>query len=209
MGVNFFLFRVRSPIGPGGVSTDRVRELTEGLTFGTPQEVKRRLREANVFGMGTGSPDEPDRTDFTSLSTLLAGKAPFVDPRTGEPLPMPKDEGATFTTDDGRLVNISLSGDTVEHITFYKSSPRDVIDVVAALEDTGILVRVPPDVLFRREDYDYMVASIRQMITSQGPVSAAQVRDRFNTSRRYVLALLEYLDSTGVTVREGDLRRLK
>jgi hypothetical protein len=35
------------------------------------------------------------------------------------------------------------------------------------------------------------------------------VRDHFNTSRRYVLALLEHLDATGVTVREGDARRLR
>jgi selenocysteine-specific elongation factor len=37
----------------------------------------------------------------------------------------------------------------------------------------------------------------------------AQFRDRFNTSRRYALAFLEHLDSIGVTLREGDLRRLK
>jgi selenocysteine-specific elongation factor len=40
-------------------------------------------------------------------------------------------------------------------------------------------------------------------------VTAAEVRDHFNTSRRYVLALLEHLDATGVTVRDGDVRRLK
>lgn len=82
-------------------------------------------------------------------------------------------------------------------------------DVVAALIDLGELVQLPPDVLFRRDDYNRMVSDIRTMITTQGPVSAAQVRDKFNTSRRYVLALLEHLDSIGVTVREGDVRRLK
>jgi len=82
-------------------------------------------------------------------------------------------------------------------------------DVVAALIDLGELIQLPPDVLFRREDYNRMVSEIRNMIATQGPVSAAQVRDKFNTSRRYVLALLEHLDSLGVTVREGDVRRLK
>jgi len=37
----------------------------------------------------------------------------------------------------------------------------------------------------------------------------AEVRDRFHTSRKYALALLEHLDLTGVTVRIGDERRLK
>jgi len=40
-------------------------------------------------------------------------------------------------------------------------------------------------------------------------LSAAQLRDHFNTSRRYTLALLEYLDGQGITIRDGDVRRLK
>ncbi len=82
-------------------------------------------------------------------------------------------------------------------------------DVYNALVETGELAPVPPDVVFRRKDFEQMVADVRRMIQQNGPISAAQVRDHFNTSRRYVLALLEYLDLQGVTVREGDLRRLK
>lgn len=82
-------------------------------------------------------------------------------------------------------------------------------DLLAALLDLERLVLLPPDVLFRKEDYDQMIAEVRQAIQQNGPISAAQVRDRFNTSRRYVLALLEHLDAIGVTVREGDVRRLK
>ena len=54
-----------------------------------------------------------------------------------------------------------------------------------------------------------MLAEVRRLIQLNGPISAAQVRDHFNTSRRYVLAFLEHLDAIGVTVRAGDLRRLK
>jgi selenocysteine-specific elongation factor len=70
-------------------------------------------------------------------------------------------------------------------------------------------MQVSPEVAFRTEDYESMVAEITSLLEAQGTLSAAQVRDHFNTSRRYVLALLEYLDSLGVTVREGDVRRLK
>ncbi|MCW1967586.1 MAG: SelB C-terminal domain-containing protein [Anaerolineae bacterium] len=42
-----------------------------------------------------------------------------------------------------------------------------------------------------------------------GPVTAAQLRDVFNTSRKYVLALLEHLDAIGVTKRVGDARVIK
>jgi selenocysteine-specific elongation factor len=82
-------------------------------------------------------------------------------------------------------------------------------ELYTALLEQGLLVGVSAEVVFRREDYDRMIAEIRRMIQQQGPVTAAQVRDHFNTSRRYVLALLEHLDSIGITVRQGDFRRLK
>ena len=82
-------------------------------------------------------------------------------------------------------------------------------DVYSAMVDLGMLVPMPPDIVFRREDYERMVADVRGLIEKQGMVTAAEVRDHFNTSRRYVLALLEHLDATGVTVRDGDARRLK
>jgi selenocysteine-specific elongation factor len=37
-------------------------------------------------------------------------------------------------------------------------------------------------------------------------VTVAEVRERWNTSRKYALPLLARLDSTGVTRRRGDLR---
>lgn len=82
-------------------------------------------------------------------------------------------------------------------------------DLYTALVELGELVPVPPDVVFRRRDFDHMVAEVRRLVEQNGPVSAAQVRDHFNTSRRYVLAFLEYLDSLGTTIRIGDLRKLK
>ena len=42
--------------------------------------------------------------------------------------------------------------------------------------------------------------------TAEGGISAAVLRDRFSTSRKYAVSLLEYLDSLGITRREGDSR---
>jgi selenocysteine-specific elongation factor len=78
-----------------------------------------------------------------------------------------------------------------------------------ALVETGQLILVAPEVVFRVQDYQQMVAEIRQLISQHGQISAAMVRDHFNTSRKYALAILEHLDRNGVTVREGDFRRLQ
>ena len=45
-------------------------------------------------------------------------------------------------------------------------------------------------------------------VRETGAVTVAQVRDRFGTSRRYVLAILEHLDERRVTRRVGDERVL-
>jgi selenocysteine-specific elongation factor len=82
-------------------------------------------------------------------------------------------------------------------------------DIYEALIDLGQLIPVAPDVVFRRQDYDHMIADVHSLLAQNGTITAAQVRDHFNTSRRYALAFLEHLDAIGVTLREGDVRRLK
>jgi len=82
-------------------------------------------------------------------------------------------------------------------------------EVFAALVELGDFVAVSTEVVFRKSDYEGMVAKIRQTIREKGQITVADVRDLFDTSRRYALALMEYLDSIGVTVREGDARKLR
>jgi selenocysteine-specific elongation factor len=82
-------------------------------------------------------------------------------------------------------------------------------DVFQAMLELGYLVPVSSDVVFRKQDYDQMVVMVRLHFESQESLTAAQFRDQLNTSRRYVLAFLEHLDSAGMTVREGDARRLR
>jgi selenocysteine-specific elongation factor len=69
-------------------------------------------------------------------------------------------------------------------------------DIYAALLEMKQLVQISPEVVFRREDYERMRGA-GQVIPDPGTLSAAQVRDHFNTSRRCVLALLEHLDAIG------------
>jgi selenocysteine-specific elongation factor len=46
-------------------------------------------------------------------------------------------------------------------------------------------------------------------LTSRGSVTAAEFRDRYKTSRKYAIPLLEYFDREGLTIRMGEVRRLK
>ncbi len=81
-------------------------------------------------------------------------------------------------------------------------------EVLGVLLARGDLIQVSPEVLFLRETYEEMVARIRAHIREHGSITLAQVRDLFQTSRKYAQALLEYLDGVGVTRRVGDERVL-
>ena len=82
-------------------------------------------------------------------------------------------------------------------------------DVLNALVELGRLMEVAPEVVFRKEDYDRMVQDVRIMIQENGELTIAKARDHFNTSRRYMLPFLEHLDAIRVTVRNGDIQKLK
>jgi selenocysteine-specific elongation factor len=82
-------------------------------------------------------------------------------------------------------------------------------DLYHALLGLGELVQVSDDVVFRQKDYQAMQAFVRNHLAAHPTLTVAEFRDHFHSSRKYALAFLEYLDTTGVTVREGDFRRLK
>jgi len=82
-------------------------------------------------------------------------------------------------------------------------------DVYYALVDQGVLIPMNQEIVFNRMGYEQLVADVRSLIMLNGQITAAQMRDYWNTSRRYVLALLEYLDRIGVTARDGDIRKLR
>ncbi|MFN2121213.1 MAG: selenocysteine-specific translation elongation factor [Anaerolineales bacterium] len=81
-------------------------------------------------------------------------------------------------------------------------------EVVGALIANGDLVAVSGEVVFRKKDYDEMVAGVRRILESKGEIKLAEVRDEFHTSRRFVQAFLEHLDAIGMTRRVGEGRVL-
>jgi len=80
-------------------------------------------------------------------------------------------------------------------------------ELFAFTMEAGILTQVSEDVVFREVDYQEFVARITRLL-GQGPATVSQIRDLLGSSRKYVLPLLEQLDRQGLTVREGDERRL-
>ncbi len=82
-------------------------------------------------------------------------------------------------------------------------------EIINHLQYSGLLIVVNPDVGFLKESYEKMRDWVLNKLESSGSLTAAEFRDEFNTSRKYALAFLEYLDAKGITIREGDIRKLR
>jgi len=81
--------------------------------------------------------------------------------------------------------------------------------LLEALVATGELVQASPQVVFSPQAYTEMSAWVKAHIEDRGSLTLAEFRDHFGTSRKYAAALLEHLDTAGVTLRKGDIRVLK
>ncbi len=81
--------------------------------------------------------------------------------------------------------------------------------LLTALVETGQLVQLSEEVLLLPEVYQDMRSAVIVHIQENGSITLAELRDKFNTSRKYAAALLEHLDQAGVTLRRDDLRVLR
>ena len=90
--------------------------------------------------------------------------------------------------------------------------PSDVTvgpELLAYLVDEGQVVKTTEEVIFTVEAYQRMVDQVVERMKQTGKITVAEVRDMFGTSRKYVLALMEYLDQQRITRRVGDERVLR
>jgi selenocysteine-specific elongation factor len=79
-------------------------------------------------------------------------------------------------------------------------------ELLQGLIRNGDLVRISEDIVFRKREFDLMVAFVTAELGYGHTVTVTGVRDRFETSRKYALPFLEYLDKIKVTRRVGDER---
>jgi selenocysteine-specific elongation factor len=80
------------------------------------------------------------------------------------------------------------------------------IEVEHALIRRRDLVEVSTDLLYLPEVLDSIVGMIGELATG---FTVADFRDKLGITRKHAIPLLEWMDATGVTIREGDGRRLR
>lgn len=81
-------------------------------------------------------------------------------------------------------------------------------DLLGYCLTTGTLVQISNEVLFAKVTYDEMKSWIISSLETSGTITVAEARDGLHSTRKYILALMEYLDAEGITKRDGDYRTL-
>jgi selenocysteine-specific elongation factor len=79
--------------------------------------------------------------------------------------------------------------------------------LLRSLTESGQLVRIENFFLTEAQAGEAR-RRVRAQIEQEGPLTVAQIRDLLGTTRKYAVPLCEWLDSTGATLRKGDLRLL-
>ena len=87
-------------------------------------------------------------------------------------------------------------------------SPLDS-EILNLLDEQGRVVKVSETVVFSASAYQQMVDKISGYIKENGEITVADVRDILGTSRKYALALMDYMDHQRITRRVGDARVLR
>jgi selenocysteine-specific elongation factor len=90
----------------------------------------------------------------------------------------------------------------------HSTGRRDLLATLRLAAARGQVEAVERDRYYTRAALDQFVEVLSEM-GLQGPIVPAAVRDRLGISRKYLIPLLEWADGRGITVREGDGRRLK
>ncbi len=82
-------------------------------------------------------------------------------------------------------------------------------EVIRVMERQGEVVRVTTELYYLKDSIDRIKADLYSYFETHEEMSAATFRDILQSSRKYTIPVLEHFDRTGVTMRVGDVRKLK
>jgi len=93
----------------------------------------------------------------------------------------------------------------------YAPQPTTTLspELLKLLVEQGHVVRLTEDIILDASAYGDMVQRVVDTLKAKGKLTVAEVRDLFQTSRKYAVALMEHLDERRITRRVGDERVLR
>jgi selenocysteine-specific elongation factor len=82
-------------------------------------------------------------------------------------------------------------------------------EVLMHLVNQGIITKVKEDLFFHTEAIKRLKLKLTEFLEAQGEITTPQFKEMAGVSRKYLIPLAEYFDATNVTLRVGDVRKLR
>jgi selenocysteine-specific elongation factor len=82
-------------------------------------------------------------------------------------------------------------------------------DLLALMLQEGTLIKVKEDLFFHKTVIDELKKGLVSYLKTNGEITTPQFKDMTGVSRKYTIPLIEFFDTSKVTIRIGDVRRLR
>ncbi len=87
-------------------------------------------------------------------------------------------------------------------------SSKEIGELIKIMVSEGSLVRINDSIYLTANGYNKMIEGLKNFFRKKPDMTVGEFRDILDTSRKYALPFLEYLDSNKITLRVGDVRKL-
>lgn len=89
-----------------------------------------------------------------------------------------------------------------------RGKDKEIKDIIEVMIDTNLLVKLNDDIILNIDVYNKAKKLLKEYLEKNRSITLAQYRDILNTSRKYVVPILEHFDSIKLTKRMEDKRVL-
>lgn len=113
-------------------------------------------------------------------------------------------KGKILTTFQGEGFQMPFKSELSQKLSF---SEKEINDILKLMTKEGALIRINDSLYMTAKQYDKMISLLRGFFSRKNEMTVAEFRDLLGTTRKYALPLLEYLDSSKITLRVGDIRK--
>lgn len=104
-------------------------------------------------------------------------------------------------------INTPAMSELITQLSEYP--PQSVQQTFYALMNLGRFIRIENDLFIHTQMFDTIVNSLTDYLEKNDIITVAEFRELAQTSRKYAVPFLEYCDGQGLTIREGNHRRLR
>jgi selenocysteine-specific elongation factor len=114
----------------------------------------------------------------------------------------------------GKILNTYITGGLQppyfkELTTALHVDAKTSKNVLMLLVNEGLIVKVKDELYFHSEAINELKIRLIDYLKSNGEIDTPQFKEMTGTSRKYTIPLIEYFDAENITIRIGDIRKLR